>query len=107
MSGWVQILRTATETGINSPLRSVLPQAFPDVDLDALVRLNIELETIARLRGGSAHDSRTADDPKADDAERLWDLVVGSNGRGFLAEFHLALGLAEVGEGYGNAGRSC
>ena len=107
MSGWVQILRTATDGDINSPLRSVLPQAFPYVDLDALVSLNIKLETIAQLRGGSAHDSRTADDRKAGDADKLWNLVVGNNGRGFLAEFHSALGFADVGEGSGGADRSC
>ena len=107
MSGWVQILRTATDGDINSPLRSVLPQAFPYVDLDALVRLNIKLETIAKLRGGSAHDSKTADDRKAIDAEKLWNLVVGSNGRGFLAEFHSALGFVEVGERSGDAYGSC
>ena len=107
MSGWVQVLRTTTDGDINSSLRSVLPQAFPCVDLDALVSLNGKLETIARLRGGSAHDSRTADDRKARDAEKLWDLVVGTNGRGFLAEFHSALGLADVGEGSGDANGSC
>ncbi len=105
MSGWAQILRTATEMDINSPLRSVLPQAFPYVDLDALVELNIKLETIAQLRGSSAHDSRTADDRKAGDAERLWDLVVGSNGSGFLAEFHSALGFTDVRGASGDADR--
>ena len=65
MSGWVHIFRTATEKGINSALRSTLPQAFPDIDLDAVVNLNVELTTIARLRGGSAHDSGTANDRKA------------------------------------------
>ena len=90
---------------INSPLRSVLPQAFPCVDLDALVELNIKLEAIAQMRGSSAHDSRTADDRKAGDAERLWDLVVGSNGRGFLAEFHSALGFTEFREGSGDTDR--
>ena len=42
MSGWVQILRTATEKDINSALRSSLPQAFPNIDLDAVVNLNVE-----------------------------------------------------------------
>ena len=93
MSGWVQILRTATEKDINSALRSTLPQAFPNIDLDAVVNLNVELATIARLRGGSAHDSGTASDRKASDAEELWDLVVGNDGGGFLAKFHSALGL--------------
>ena len=91
--------------GINSPLRSVLPQAFPYVDLDAMVNLNVRLETIAQLRGSSAHDSRTADDRKTGDAEKLWDLVVGSSGRGFLAEFHSALGLTDVLEASGDADR--
>ena len=105
MSGWVQILRTTTERDINSPLRSVLPHAFPYVDLDALVELNIKLETIAQMRGSSAHDSRTADDRKAGDARKLWDLVVGSSGRGFLAEFHSAMGLTGVREASGDADR--
>ena len=103
MSGWVQILRTATDTDINSPLRSVLLHAFPYVDLDAVLNLNVKLETIAQLRGSSAHDSRTADDQKTGDAEKLWDLVVGSNGMGFLAEFHSALGLIDVREASGDA----
>ena len=107
MSGWVQILRTATERGMNSPVRSVLPQAFPYVDLDAVVNLNVKLETIAQLRGSSAHDSRIADDRKAGDSEKLWDLVVGTNGRGFLAEFHTALGFTGVGEEAGDADRYC
>ena len=107
MSGWVQIFRTATDGDINSALRSILPQAFPFVDMDAVVNLNVKLEAIAQLRGGSAHDSRIADDRKAGDAENLWDLVMGSNGRGFLAEFHSALGLAGLGEGSGDADRSC
>ncbi len=107
MSGWVHILRTATEKDINSPLRSVLPQAFPSVDLDAVVNLNVRLETIAQLRGSSAHDSRTSDDRRAVDAEKLWDLVVGTNGRGFLDEFHSALGFSDIGEWSGDADRSC
>ena len=93
MSGWVQILRTATENDINSALRSTLPQAFPNIDLDAVVNLNVELAIIARLRGSSAHDSGTANDRKASDAEELCDLVVGNNGGGFMAKFHSALGL--------------
>ena len=105
MSGWVQILRTATERDINSPLRSVLPHAFPHVDPDALVNLNIKLGAIAQLRGSSAHDSRTADDRKTGDAEELWDLVVGTNGRGFLAEFHSALGFTDVREASGDTDR--
>ena len=40
MSGWVQILRTATEMDINSPLRSVLPRAFPYVDPGRLGRIS-------------------------------------------------------------------
>ena len=105
MSGWVQILRTATERDINSPLRLVLPHAFPHVGLDAVVNLNVKLQKIAQLRGSSAHDSRTADDRKAGDAEKLWDLVVGSNSMGFLAEFHSALGFTDVDEESGGADR--
>ena len=98
MSGWVHILRTATKKDINSALRSTLPQAFPNIDLDAVVNLNVELATIARLRGGSAHDSGTASDRKASDAEELWDLVVGNDGGGFLAKFHSVLGLTKDGQ---------
>ena len=108
MSGWVQILRTATERDINSTLRSVLPHAFPYVDLDAVVNLNVKLETISQLRGSSAHDSRTADDRKAGDAEKLWDLVMGTNGRGFLDEFHSAFGFTDFGGWSGSTSdRSC
>ena len=99
MSGWVQILRTATERDINSPLRSVLPHAFPNSDSDDVVGLYGILARIAQLRGGSAHDSATPDEQKARGAQELWDLVVGSNGRGFLAKFYSALGLTEDGQG--------
>ena len=106
MSGWVQILRTATEKDINSALRSSLPQAFPNIDLDAVVNLNVELATIARLRGGSAHDSGTANDRKASDAEELWDLVVGGNSEGFLYKLYAALGLTVSDLGSVDAGGS-
>ena len=100
MSGWVHILRTATDKDINSALRSALPQAFPDSDLDAVVNLNVELATISRLRGGSAHDSGAASDRKASDAEKLWDLVVGNGGGGFVVKFQSALGLAKDGQAF-------
>ena len=93
MSGWAQVLRTATEGGINAPLRDFLPRAFPNVDLDATINLHAALEDIAQLRGGAAHDSNIADDRKVRDTEELWDLVVGAAGGGFLAQFHSALGL--------------
>ncbi len=104
MSGWVQILETATEGGINDSLRSVLPRAFPNVDLDAVVNLHVGLAEVARLRGSASHDSTTPDDQEASDAEELWDLVVSSNGGGFLATFYSALGLIEDGQGRGNTG---
>ena len=50
-------------------------------------------KNIAQLRGGAAHDSIIADDRKVRDAEKLWDLVMGAAGGGFLAQFHSALGL--------------
>ena len=102
MSGWVQILRTATEVDINFPLRSLLPNAFPNIHLDSLVNLHVGLAQIAKLRGGSAHDSANPDEQKAKDAQKLWDLVVGSNGEGLLAKFYLALGLTEESQGAGN-----
>ena len=93
MSGWVQILRTATEGDINAPLRDFLPRAFPNIDLDATINLHVSLENIAQLRGGAAHDSIIADDRKIRDAVELWDLVMGAAGGGFVAQFHSALGL--------------
>ena len=93
MSGWVQILRTATEGDINAPLRDVLPHAFPNIDLDSAINLHDTLEDIAQLRGGAAHDSIIADDRKVRDVEKLWDLVMGVGSGGFLAQFHSALGL--------------
>ena len=93
MSGWVQILRTATEGDINAPLRAFLPRAFSNIDLDSAINLHAALENIARLRGGAAHDAIMADDRRARDAEELWSLVMGVGGGGFLAQFHSALGL--------------
>ena len=95
MSGWAQVLRTATEEGINAPLRAFLPRAFPNIDLDSAINLQAALENIAQLRGGAAHDSIIADDRKIRDAEELWDLVMGVDGGGFLAQFHSALGLTD------------
>ena len=79
LSNWSQILGTSTEGGMNEPLRLALPRAFSNIDLDSVVNLNVELATIAQLRGSSAHDSRTAEDRKVIEAEELWSLVVGSN----------------------------
>ena len=95
MSGWAQVLRTATEEGINAPLRAFLPRAFPNIDLDSAINLHAALENIAQLRGRAAHDSIIADDRKIRDAEELWDLVMGVGGGGFLAQFHSALGLTD------------
>ena len=107
LSGWAKIIETTTELGDNAPLRLILPQAFPDVDLDAVASLHVDLATIAQLRGGSAHDSAASNDQRAQSAEKLWELVVGGKGRGFLAEFHAALGIIDVGEGPYNADGSC
>ena len=100
---WSRILKTATEGGINDPLWSVLPLAFPNLDIDAVVGLHVGLAKIAQLRGSSSHDSTTPDDQRAKDAQELWDLVVGSGGEGFLAKFYSALGLTGEGQGSGNA----
>ena len=102
LSGWAQILRTATEEGINAPLRTLLPRAFPNIDLDSTINLHAALENIAQLRGGAAHDSIIADDHKVRDAEDLWDLVMGADGGGFLSQFYSALGL--TGEDQSSAG---
>ena len=102
MSGWAQILRTATEGGINAPLRVFLPHAFPNIDLDSAINLHAALENIAQLRGGAAHDSFTADGRKVRDAEELWDLVMGAGSGGFLAQFCSALGLTKDGRETGN-----
>ena len=99
ISNWSRILSTTTQGGINEALRLSLPHAFPGVDLEALVNLNAELASIARLRGSSAHDSGAAGDLKANDTEEIWHLVVGSKGRGFITKFCSALGLAEDGHG--------
>ena len=93
MSGWAQILRTATGGDINTPLRDALPHAFPKIDLDSAINLHAALEDIAKLRGGAAHDAIIADDRKVRDAEELWDLVMGVAGGGFLTQFYSALGL--------------
>ena len=100
---WSRILKTATEGGINDPLWSVLPLAFPNLDIDAVVGLHVGLAKIAQLRGSSSHDSTTPDDQRAKGAQELWDLVVGSGGEGFLAKFYLAFGLTEEGQESENA----
>ena len=88
LSGWAGILRTTTEQGRNASLRSALPHAFPNVDLDAVVELNVQLARIAKQRGGSAHDSPNSDEQRAKNADELWDLVVATGReripRGFL-----------------------
>ena len=104
MPGWVQIFRTATEGGINAPLRDFLPRAFPNIDLDSAINLHAVLENIAQLRGGAAHDAMIADDRKVRDAEELWDLVMGVGGGGFLAQFHSALGLTRDDQSSAGAG---
>ena len=103
LSRWAHILRTATEGGINDSLRSVLPRAFPNVDMDAVIGLHDSLARIAWLRGSSSHDSTTPDDQKTKDAQELWDLVVGSGGEGFLAKSYSALGLTADDQVSGNA----
>ena len=103
LSGWAKIIETATEKGKNAPLWSALPRAYPNVDLDAVVNLNFELAKIAQLRGSSAHDSTTSDERRANNAQELWDLVVGSGGEGFLVRFYSALGLTGRDQGSGNA----
>ena len=103
LSGWAKIIETATEKGMNAPLWSVLPRAYPNVDLDAVMNLNVELAKIAQLRGSSAHDSTTSDERRANNAQELWGLVVGSGGEGFLAKFYSALGLTGLDQASGNA----
>ncbi len=102
ISHWPDILRTSTDDGVNKPLRLAFPRAFPDVDLDAVVSLNVELARIAQLRGSSAHDNTAADDRKASDVDECWNLVVG-NGEGFLLKFYSALGLLGDGQRSGDS----
>ena len=92
-SNWSQILSTCTDEGINQPLRLALPRAFPNVDVDSVPDLNGELAAIAQLRNSAAHHSVAAEERKAVEAGELRDLVVGSNGEGFLHKFYAALGL--------------
>ena len=88
---------------MNESLRSVLPHAFPNIYLDAVVNLNVGLTKIAKLRGDSSHDSTTPDNQKEGDAQELWNVVVGSNEIGFLAAFYSAFGLTGEGQAAGNA----
>ena len=95
ISAWAGILRTTTSPGRNASLRTAISRAFPDAGLDAVVNLNEELARIARLRGSSAHDSPASAEERSKNAEELWDLVVASDGNGFLANFCSALGLVQ------------
>ena len=97
ISDWSKVLGTLTEGGINEPLGLALLHAFPNADLNAVVKLNIDLARMPKLRGSSAHDSATADARKINNAEELWTLVVGNSGEGVLAKFCSALGLTEEG----------
>lgn len=92
LSGWSRIIESTTEGGANAEFRSLLPTAFPNIDLEALVQLHADLARIAQLRGSSAHDSSTSDQRRAENASELWALVVGSRGDGFLNRFLSALG---------------
>ena len=94
LSVWAGILRTTTEQGRNASLRFALLHAFPNADLDLVVKLNTKLRRIANLRGSSAHDSSVSDSQRTKNANELWDIVMASDGNGFLADFFLALGLA-------------
>ena len=96
LSGWAGILRTTTKQGRNASLRSALPHAFPNADLDAVVKLNAELEKIAQLRGSSAHGSPDPEQQRAKNADEPWDLVVASDGNGIIAKFFSSLGLAQA-----------
>ena len=103
ISNWSRILGTTTQGGMNEALGSALTRAFPGVDLEAVVNIHAELASIARLRGSSSHDSGAAGDLKAKNAEEIWRLVVGGNGRGLITKFCSALGLADDGQAPENA----
>lgn len=96
LSVWARIFETANDGGKNAGLRSALPSAFPGVNLEAVVSLNVELARIARLRGSSAHDSPDSSEQRARKADELWSLVVAGEGGGFLANFLSALGLTRA-----------
>ena len=96
LSGWAGILRTTTERGRNARLRSAIQPAFPHADLDAVVKLNIGLARIAKLRGSAAHASPDSDEQRVKNADELWGLVVASDGNGFLADFFAALSLTQA-----------
>ena len=97
LSRWSQILSTCADEGINQPLRLALPLAFPNVDVDSVADLNVELAAVAQLRNSAAHHSAAVEERKAVDAGELWDLVVGSKGEGFLHKFYAAFGLDKDG----------
>ena len=95
ISAWAVILRTTTKQGRNAGLREALSRTFPDADLDSVVKLNVEVAQIGKLRGSASHHSHTPGEQRTKNAGELWDLVVARDGRGFLANFLYALGLGQ------------
>ena len=94
VSAWSNVIETTVEQGRNADLRSALPCTFPNIDLTAFNKLGVDLGRISQLRGSSAHDSSTSGEQRAENARKLWDLVVRYKDDGFLGNFYSALGLA-------------
>ena len=94
LSNWARVLGTSRKGGLNEPLWLALPNIFPGADLDAIANLSVDLDRIAQLRGGSAHDTGTTNDRKDSRAQELWDLVLSGGGEGFLIRFYSAFGLS-------------
>ena len=96
LGDWAYIFNTAWETGKNAGLRPILSEAFPNSDLEAVLKLSQQLHKIAELRNSSAHPFGASSQEKDQQSEELWSIVVGNgSNNGFLDKFCSALGLLE------------
>ena len=94
ISGWAYIIRTTTAEGNNALLRTILIEQFPSIGIDSFVSLHQQLNRVNQLRGEAAHHSDAPGEVKDENAQELWNIVVGNDGNGgFLTKFYSALGI--------------
>ncbi len=97
LSEWAIVLRgIAAKNGVNAALADAVALEFPDADVERLATYWEELRVASTARGSAAHDGgRETYDQKQEQAEKLWELTVGTPVTpGLLAHLCMALGLA-------------
>ena len=97
LSEWAIVLRgIAAKNGVNAALADAVAVEFPGADVERLATCWEELRVASTARGSAAHDGgRETYDEKQEQAEKLWELTVGTPVTpGLLAHLCMALGLA-------------